>query len=125
MTRTSSTDDIGDDVVMRGCNAHENRAEHPSSSGSDIRKREATNTIRVSPTGCGERLAQLTSQKGHSERNKLSMQNKPMNTPRSLEKTQESQTRESRTRFGHQQTKISTIREFKISTKNWCTITNH
>ena len=33
VTRASSNDHIGDDVVMREDNADENRAEHPSSSG--------------------------------------------------------------------------------------------
>ena len=42
MTRTSSDDDIGDDVVMRADNADENRANHPSSSGSDSRRRITT-----------------------------------------------------------------------------------
>ena len=38
VTRTSSRDDIGDDVVMKEDNTDENRAEHPSSSGSDGRR---------------------------------------------------------------------------------------
>ena len=42
MTRISSTDDTGDDVVTREHNADENRAEHPCSSGSDIRRRITT-----------------------------------------------------------------------------------
>ena len=42
MTRTSSNDDIGYNVVMRENNADENRAEHPSSSGSDSRRRITT-----------------------------------------------------------------------------------
>ena len=41
-TRASSSDDIGDDAVMRGENADENRAEHPSTSGSDSRRRITT-----------------------------------------------------------------------------------
>ena len=42
MTRASSNDDIGDDVVKREDNADENRAEHPSSSGSYSRRRITT-----------------------------------------------------------------------------------
>ena len=42
VARASSSDDIGDDVVMREDNADENRAEHPSSSGSDGRRRITT-----------------------------------------------------------------------------------
>ena len=42
MTRASSGDDTGDDVVTREDNADENRAEHPSSSGSDSRRSFAT-----------------------------------------------------------------------------------
>ena len=42
-TRASSNDDIGDDVVMREDDANGNRAEHPSSSGSDSRRRITTN----------------------------------------------------------------------------------
>ena len=38
VTRTSSTDDIGVDVVTREGNADEYRVEHPSSLGSDIRR---------------------------------------------------------------------------------------
>ena len=42
VTRTSSNDDICDDVVIREHNADENRAEHPSSSVSDSRRRITT-----------------------------------------------------------------------------------
>ena len=42
VTRASSSDDIGDDVVMRGDSVDENRAEHPSSPGSDSRRRTTT-----------------------------------------------------------------------------------
>ena len=42
VTRTSSNDDIGDDVVMREDHADEKRAEHGSSSGSDSRRRITT-----------------------------------------------------------------------------------
>ena len=35
VTRTSSSHDIGDDVVMRGDSVDESRAEHPSSAGLD------------------------------------------------------------------------------------------
>ena len=42
VSRASSSDDIGDDVVMRGDNADENIAEHPGSSGSDSRRRTTT-----------------------------------------------------------------------------------
>ena len=42
VTRASSSDDIGDDVVMRDDNADEHRAEYPSSSGSDGRRRITT-----------------------------------------------------------------------------------
>ena len=41
VTRSSSSDDIGGDVVMTD-DADENRAEHPSSSGSDSRRRITT-----------------------------------------------------------------------------------
>ena len=41
-TRTSSKDDIGGDVAMREDNADENRAEPPSSSGLDGRRRITT-----------------------------------------------------------------------------------
>ena len=42
VTRASSSDDIGDDVVMREDNADEHRADHPSSSGSDSKRRITT-----------------------------------------------------------------------------------
>ena len=42
VTRAISSDDIGDDVVMREDNADEHRAEHPSSSGLDGRRRITT-----------------------------------------------------------------------------------
>ena len=40
VTRASSSDNTGDDVVMREDNADENKAEHPSSPGSDSRRRQ-------------------------------------------------------------------------------------
>ena len=42
VTRAGSSDDIGDDVVMREDNADENRSEHLSASGSDSRRRITT-----------------------------------------------------------------------------------
>ena len=42
VTRANKSDDIGDDVVMTEDNADENRAEHPSSSGSDSKRRSTT-----------------------------------------------------------------------------------
>ena len=42
MTRANKSDDMGDDVVMREDNADEDRAAHPSSSGSDSRTRIKT-----------------------------------------------------------------------------------
>ena len=42
VTRASSSDDVGDDVVMREDNADENRAENSSSSGSNGRRRITT-----------------------------------------------------------------------------------
>ena len=46
VTRTDSNDDIGDDVVMREENADENRAERPSSSSLDSRRRITTKRKR-------------------------------------------------------------------------------
>ena len=58
VTRASSSDDIGDDVVMRGDNANENRAEHPSSSGRASRRRITTKRerreVRIAQTGVTE-----------------------------------------------------------------------
>ena len=62
-TRARSSDDTGDDVVVREDNADENRAEHPSSSGSDGRRRLTT---KREP--CEVRYAQTTVTEQHFPR---------------------------------------------------------
>ena len=57
-TRASRSDDI-DDVVMRGDDADENRAEHPSSSGSDSRRRITT---KREPREVGDAQTNVTEQ---------------------------------------------------------------
>ena len=59
VTRTRSNDDIGGDVVMRGDNADENRAEHPSSSRSDSRRRITT---KREPREVGDAQTSVTEQ---------------------------------------------------------------
>ena len=61
VTRTSSIDDVGDDVAMRGDKVDEYRAEHPSSSGSDSRKRIAT---KREPCEVRDEQSSITEQHG-------------------------------------------------------------
>ena len=59
VTRANSSDDIGDDVVMREDNADENKAEHPSSSESDSRRRITT---KREPREVGDEPSDTTEQ---------------------------------------------------------------
>ena len=59
MTRTSSKDHIGGDVAVRGDRADENRAGHPSPSGSDSRRRITT---KEEPREVRDELSNTTEQ---------------------------------------------------------------
>ena len=69
-TRASSSDDIGDDVVMSGESADENRAEHPSSSRAGSRRRITTKREPREVRGCAhERHRATRSKKNIGENN--------------------------------------------------------